>query len=124
MWDYTFQGLALTYSPYDNGTDAKRSQIDLTGHIIPYFEMGNNENAAHLRQRIMEAAALDIDVLEAMEKALDFQKVKQATADALRVWADTAGEGALLKMAKEVKEAAEKPTSTNNVWTDSECSPP
>lgn len=121
MEDFTSQGFALCFYPYDKKSDAKRGLIELSAAISVPLEKGpadDRRNFALLRSKIQEAAALDIEVLEALEERLDFQKVERATADALKLWAETVGEADLLRMAMDVKRAARKPDSTNNVWIE------
>ena len=119
---YTSQGFMQLLNNHLTELDLMSGELSVKTSIeAPFLSADNKEseaNTAILQKNILEAAACDTSVLEARKKVVDIHKVEQSIQETAKIWAEAAGELALLKMAKDLQMAAVKPVSTNCVWTD------
>lgn len=118
---YTSHGFMQFLYTAITEADLKKGDLYIKDSLADPFSFGGEEeqrNAALLEKNIKEAIACDDSILEAREKAIDIQKVEQAITDAVKVWAEAAGEFALIRIAKYVRKAAERPAVLRTEWTD------
>lgn len=120
---YTSQGCIQNTAWDSFESEVRRGTLHLQSSVYPPLNPGVSDeeygrNAKLLLKNVLEAATCDASVLEAMEKAIDMEGAEKLLEDALKAWAEAAGELTLLRMAKDVRMAAMKPASIRTVWTD------